>query len=88
MRTVPADCVIFGEIGLSGEVRGVAGPEARLKEAAKLGFKHALGPKKRRLDDVRDIMSTDSISHAKDLVTWLNDPYLHATPASSLGSRA
>src|SRR5277367_1577647 len=35
---VPADTVVFGEIGLSGRVRPVAHAEARLKEAAKLGF--------------------------------------------------
>jgi DNA repair protein RadA/Sms len=41
---VPADAVVFGEIGLSGEIRPVAHAEARLKEAAKLGFKSALAP--------------------------------------------
>lgn len=41
---VPADTVIFGEIGLSGEVRNVGQAPARLKEAAKLGFKRALIP--------------------------------------------
>ena len=35
---VPAECVVFGEIGLSGEVRRVSQPELRLKEAVKLGF--------------------------------------------------
>ena len=41
---VPADMVVFGEIGLSGEVRAVGQAEARLKEAAKLGFARALTP--------------------------------------------
>jgi DNA repair protein RadA/Sms len=41
---VPSDMVIFGEIGLSGEVRNVGQEDHRLKEAAKLGFKHALIP--------------------------------------------
>ena len=41
---VPADTVVFGEIGLSGEVRGVSQTEARLKEAAKLGFARAIVP--------------------------------------------
>ncbi len=39
-------CVLFGEVGLSGEVRAVAHGEARLKEAAKLGFKRAVAPKR------------------------------------------
>jgi DNA repair protein RadA/Sms len=41
---VPADMVVFGEIGLSGEVRAVALADTRLKEAAKLGFAQALIP--------------------------------------------
>jgi len=41
----PADMAVFGEIGLSGEVRAVSQAEARLKEAAKLGFARALVPK-------------------------------------------
>jgi DNA repair protein RadA/Sms len=36
--------VVFGEIGLSGEVRPVARAGARLKEAAKLGFNQAIAP--------------------------------------------
>ena len=43
-RAVAADMVVFGEIGLGGEVRAVGQREARLKEAAKLGFKRALVP--------------------------------------------
>lgn len=43
-KPVPADMVVFGEIGLSGEIRGVAQPDLRLKEAAKLGFESALIP--------------------------------------------
>jgi len=45
-RPVPADSVVFGEIGLSGEVRPVNRPEARLKEAAKLGFRRAFAPQR------------------------------------------
>ena len=43
-RPLPQGCVVFGEISLSGEVRGVGRMEARLKEAAKLGFDQALAP--------------------------------------------
>ncbi|MFZ5668539.1 MAG: DNA repair protein RadA [Pseudomonadota bacterium] len=43
-EALPQDCVVFGEISLSGEVRSVGRMEARLKEAAKLGFKRALAP--------------------------------------------
>ena len=42
---VPKDTVIFGEIGLAGEIRHVPQPDVRLKEASKLGFKAAFIPK-------------------------------------------
>lgn len=41
---VPSECVVFGEIGLSGEVRRVSQPELRLKEAVKLGFNQSIMP--------------------------------------------
>jgi DNA repair protein RadA/Sms len=41
---LPQDCVVFGEISLSGDVRPVSRSEMRLKEAAKLGFARALAP--------------------------------------------
>jgi DNA repair protein RadA/Sms len=44
-RPLPEDLIVFGEIGLSGEVRQVSQPDLRLKEAAKLGFKQALCPR-------------------------------------------
>ncbi len=43
-KPVPATMVLFGEIGLSGEVRAVPQTDLRLKEAAKLGFDTALVP--------------------------------------------
>ena len=44
----PQDAVVFGEIGLSGEVRAVSQRDARLKEAAKLGFHEAYVPQVRK----------------------------------------
>ena len=41
---LPADCVLFGEISLSGALRPVSQTENRLKEAAKLGFSSAIIP--------------------------------------------
>jgi len=50
MKDTPirADAVLLGEIGLSGELRWVSQLEARLIEAAKLGFKCAIVPKRIR----------------------------------------
>jgi DNA repair protein RadA/Sms len=41
-KPVSPDMVVFGEIGLAGEVRGVSQPELRIKEAKKLGFNRCL----------------------------------------------
>jgi DNA repair protein RadA/Sms len=41
---LPADCVYFGEISLSGSIRPVAHAVQRLKEAEKLGFRKAVIP--------------------------------------------
>ena len=49
-KPLPADMVIFGEIGLSGEIRAVAQPSLRLKEAKKLGFTSAIIPLGRATD--------------------------------------
>jgi DNA repair protein RadA/Sms len=45
-RPIPRDWVVFGELGLNGEVRPVQNGEERLREAAKHGFAHALAPSK------------------------------------------
>ncbi len=43
---VKADSVLIGEVGLSGELRMVGQMSARLREAAKLGFKQAVVPRR------------------------------------------
>lgn len=44
-RPLPADLVVFGEVGLAGEIRPVPNGEERLREAAKHGFKRVIVPK-------------------------------------------
>lgn len=44
-KPLPEKMVVFGEVGLSGEVRPVTRGQERLKEAAKLGFTQAIVPK-------------------------------------------
>ena len=44
-RRLPTDMVIFGEVGLSGEIRPVPSGQERLSEAAKHGFKRAIVPR-------------------------------------------
>ncbi len=43
-RPLPQNTVVFGEISLSGAIRLVAQPEARLREAERLGFERAIVP--------------------------------------------
>lgn len=43
-RPLPPDLVVFGEVGLAGEVRQVAQAARRLTEAARLGFRRAIVP--------------------------------------------
>ncbi len=71
---VAPETVVFGEIGLSGEVRPVSQPEARLKEAAKLGFTAALTPARRRKNAAATGhagLEVQEIAHLQDLVTML-----------------
>lgn len=56
-KPIPRNMIVFGEVGLSGEVRGVSQTEVRLKEAVKLGFSQCLVSKKtiKTLKDKPDI---------------------------------
>jgi len=66
-RPVPGDLLILGEVGLTGEVRAVTGLEARLKEAAALGFQAALVPKNNLADGMAhplEIQPVGSIDEA------------------------
>lgn len=59
-RELPADLCLFGEIGLTGEVRAVVSAEQRIREAYKLGFKKFLVPasnKKHLTELSKDILS-------------------------------
>jgi DNA repair protein RadA/Sms len=74
---VPADTVVFGEIALSGDVRPVGHTEARLKEAAKLGFGDAWMPlrrsNRRRGSRGPDAgLTTVAIGHLSELVARLS----------------
>jgi DNA repair protein RadA/Sms len=60
--------VVFGEIGLSGEVRPVGQSDARLKEAAKLGFAAALVPARRGRASGDPGLAIHGINHLRELV--------------------
>ena len=66
-RKLNEDYVVFGEIGLGGEVRSVFRPDQRISEAKKLGFTHAIAPatiKDKFVIPVHDLRQT-LIDHVK-----------------------
>jgi DNA repair protein RadA/Sms len=69
-KPVPQDLVVFGELGLTGEIRPVPFGEERLAEAQKHGFKRALVPRAnapRRPLGI-DVLPVDRLSEALALV--------------------
>ncbi len=60
-RKLSEDFVVFGEVGLGGEVRSAFRPDQRISEAKKLGFSHAIAPatvKDKFVIPVRDLRTT------------------------------
>jgi len=73
-RPLPRDCVFFGEISLSGDVRPAVQPELRLKEAAKLGFTSAVVPAGTKLEgsglalhEIKDVSGLAAFAGATEL---------------------
>ncbi len=66
-RPLPAKTLVFGEVGLAGEIRPVQGGQDRIKEAAKLGFRQFLIPTlnkpKQAIENVK-LMTVDRIDQA------------------------
>jgi DNA repair protein RadA/Sms len=54
-EALPATCVVFGELSLSGALRPVSQAENRLKEARKLGFSSAIAPEGCKITDGADM---------------------------------
>jgi len=70
-RALDARTLVFGEVGLAGEVRAVAQADARLSEAARLGFKRALVPagnarQAGTLADLIDVVGVETVAEALD----------------------
>ena len=69
-KPVMGSTVVFGEIGLTGEIRGISRVEPRVHEAQKMGVKRCLlpGNNLRRLEGLADIemVSVRTISELLD----------------------
>ncbi len=57
-RQLADDVIVFGEVGLSGEIRSVIGAEKRLSEAKKLGFQKAITPKVKTKNNLSEPIAT------------------------------
>lgn len=70
-RPISSRTMVFGEVGLSGEVRGVSLPEQRVAEAKKLGFTRCIVPKVclRNLSKIKgiEIIGVSSVRDAMDI---------------------
>ncbi len=71
-RIINPQLVIFGEVGLTGEVRAVTQPELRVKEAARLGFTQCVLPRKsiKNLDvpDGIQLIGVDQAAETLDII--------------------
>jgi len=86
-RPLSAETVVFGEVGLAGEIRAVARAEARLKEAAKLGFTQAVVPARRNAAGAAGAargIKQNAISHLSELLTMVRGGLADARPAGRI----
>ena len=68
-KPLPEKLVVFGEVGLAGEVRPVQRGQERLKEAAKLGFTHALIPKANKPKQAISGLEIVAVDRVEDAVS-------------------
>jgi len=71
-RPLPKKTVVFGEVGLAGEVRPVQRGQERLKEAAKLGFTQAIIPKANKPRQVISGIEVILVERVEDAVAKMS----------------
>lgn len=72
-RPLPRELVVFGEVGLAGEIRPVPSGQERLMEAAKHGFKKAVVPKANMPKQTLEGMTVYGVSKLSDALAVLED---------------
>jgi DNA repair protein RadA/Sms len=72
-KALPGDMVVFGEMGLLGEIRGVPMADKRAREADKLGFKTVLVGGRRDSSLKKNFAKLDieNVTGLRDLAKWL-----------------
>ena len=71
-KPLPKKTIVFGEVGLAGEVRPVQRGQERLKEAAKLGFTQAIIPKANKPKHLVSGIDVILVERVKDAVTKMH----------------
>ena len=69
-RSLPHDLIVFGEVGLSGELRPVPNGQERLSEAAKHGFHRAIVPaanRPKRAIEGLDVTAAERLSQVLEV---------------------
>src|SRR6185295_9227667 len=74
-KPLPAKLVVFGEVGLAGEVRPVQRGQERLREAAKLGFTHALIPEANRPNQATAGLKVIAVRRVADAVAQMREGF-------------
>lgn len=74
-KALNKDMIVFGEVGLSGEVRKISNINARLKESEKLGFKSAIVPLDSKITDkkILENMKIVEVGHVKQLKSFFSE---------------
>lgn len=72
-KALPSKLVVFGEVGLAGEIRPAPRGQERLKEAAKLGFTRALIPEANRPKQPIPGMEVIAVKRVEEAVTRLRE---------------
>ena len=72
-KPLPSKFIVFGEVGLAGEIRPAPRGQERLKEAAKLGFTRALIPEANRPKQPIEGMEVISVKRVEEAVTRIRD---------------
>lgn len=70
-RPLPNDVVIFGEVGLSGEIRPVQSGQERLREAAKVGFTKAIVPKANAPQKNIEGLEVMTVENLQQALQWI-----------------
>ncbi|MDX7999022.1 DNA repair protein RadA [Xenorhabdus sp. Reich] len=72
-RPLPRDLVVFGEVGLAGEIRPVPSGQERISEAAKHGFKRAIVPHANMPKKISPDMKVFGVKKLADALSVLED---------------